>query len=542
MKKNIITSAFVLFAAALQAQDTYTNYTMTSTADVIGSARYVGMGGAMGALGADISAMSNNPASLGLFRKNDISITMGGVIQDAKPYEADNRGHYSFDQVGFVAAFPNMDRTSFINFGVNFQKKADYGHSIFVQNNSLNGLSQAAQLKGLYDFGKTFQGNENFRYSLPYQANNAYIYDVEVAGENGYHQIKSTGYNFNRHSFGNNYALDFSFAGSIKDRVYLGMTLGIDFLRYENSQRYVEFRDGSMGEVEDYDLLSNKYITGKGLNLKFGALVRPIEENPLRVGFAFETPTWYTLTQKDSHYSIASKWNYDGYDEVNNIYKYSYNGDGVYTNYDSPDDNFLDFNLHSPWKIRFSAASTVDTYLAWDIEYEYALYNNATVGYPREYHNNSASLSMTKDPGMTALTKDCINGIHNIRAGIEFKPLPEFAVRLGYNFWSKPMKDQARLDQTVDSKSLDFALGTDYTNLGATNMLTFGLGYRYQAFYADFAYKFRHQKGDFYAFDDSFQRQGGAGYNQFVYNGQSLRGEEVDLSRHTITFTLGFKF
>ena len=143
---------------------------------------------------------------------------------------------------------------------------------------------------------------------------------------------------------------------------------------------------------------------------------------------------------------------------------------------------------------------------------------------------------------MTALTKDCINGIHNIRAGIEFKPLPEFAVRLGYNFWSKPMKDQARLDQTVNSKSLDFALGTHYTNLGATNMLTFGLGYRYQAFYADFAYKFRHQKGDFYAFDDSFQRQGGAGYNQFVYNGQSLRGEEVDLSRHTITFTLGFKF
>lgn len=543
MKKYIFASALVLIASAAQAQDTYTNYTMTSTADVIGTARYVGMGGAMGALGADISAMTNNPASLGLFRKNDVSMTMGGVIQDARPYETDNRGHYSFDQVGFVAAFPNYENTSFVNFGLNLQKKADYGHSLFVKNSSLNGLSQAAQLKGLYTAGVNIANNNNFQYSLPYQANNAYIYDVEVAGQPGYHQIKSSGYDFNRLASGNLYGLDLGIAGGLHDRVYLGMDFGIDFLRYENSQRYVEYRDGALGEVEDYDVLSNKYVSGAGINLKFGAIVRPIEENPLRVGFAFETPTWYTLTQKRSYYSIASKWNYDGYNEITQVHNYSYNPDGVYSNFDSPDDNFLDFNIHSPWRLRLSLASTVNTFLAWDVEYEYALYNNATIGYPRRYNENGASLSMVKDPGMTALTKDCINGIHNFRAGVEFKPLPEFAVRLGYNFWSKPMKDGARLDQTVDSKALDFALGTDYTNLGAAHMLNFGLGYRYKAFYGDFAYKFRAQKGDFYAFDDALQRNGSAAeYGQFMDSGQSLRPEEVDFSRHTITFTLGFKF
>ena len=66
MKRYIYTLAIACFAGAAHAQDSYSNYTMTSNADVIGSARYVGMGGAMGALGADISAMSNNPASLGL--------------------------------------------------------------------------------------------------------------------------------------------------------------------------------------------------------------------------------------------------------------------------------------------------------------------------------------------------------------------------------------------------------------------------------------------------------------------------------------------
>ncbi|MBR4757760.1 MAG: hypothetical protein IK084_03020 [Bacteroidaceae bacterium] len=542
MKKYIFASALVLLSAVATAQDTYSNFTMTNTSDVFGTARYVGMGGAMGALGADISAMSNNPASLGLFRKNDISLTMGGIIQDAKPYSTDSRGRYSFDQVGFVASFPNYDGSSFLNFALNLQKKANYGHSLFVQDQNLNGLSQAAQLKGLFYNGLQYSGNENFQYSLPYEATNAYIFDLEIAGESGYHPIKSRAYEFNRYSSGQLYGLDLGLAGSIQDRVYLGFDFGFDFLKYENTQRYLESRDGSRGEVEDYDILSNKYVSGTGINLKFGALVRPIDENPLRIGFAFETPTWYVLTQKRSYFSIASKWE-SHYDEIKDFYNYTYNPDGVYTTYDSRDDNFLDFNIHSPWKVRASIASTVDKFLAWDVEYEYALYNNATIGYPRNYTNSGASMSMHKDPGMTALTKQNINGIHNIRAGLEFKALPEFSIRLGYNFWSKPMKDGARLDQTVDSKAVDFLLGTDYINLGATNMLSFGLGYRYKAFYADFAYKYRAQKGDFYAFDDTFQRTGSAAdYGQFMASGQSLRPTEVDFSRHTIAFTLGFKF
>lgn len=540
MKRYIFATALVLMGVATKAQDSYSNYTMTSNADVIGTARYVGMGGAMSALGAEISAMSNNPASLGLFRKNDISLTMGGVIQDATPYKADNRGHYSFDQIGFVAAFPNMDCSLFINFGLNFQKKADYGHSLFVQSNNLNGLSQAAQLKGLFAYGSSLN-LDGFDCTLPYRSCDAYIYDVEIAGQQGYQNIRSSDYEFNRYSSGNLYGLDLALAGSIKDRVYLGFDFGIDFLSYDNSQRYLETRNGANGEVEDYDILSNKHVSGTGINLKFGTIIRPMEENPLRVGFALETPTWFVLTQKNSYFSIASKWEYLGKDNAG-IHQYNYNDPGVYTPYDSPDDNLLDFNVHAPWKFRLSLGSTVASYLAWDIEYEYALFNNETMGYPRRYNNGGASLSMVKDPGMTALTKASINGIHNLRAGVEFKPIPEFAVRLGYNFWSKPMKDGARLDQTVDSKAVDFLLGTDYTNLGATNMLTFGLGYRYKMFYADFAYKYRAQKGDFYAFDDTFQRNGGADFNQFMGANQSLAPEKINLDRHSITFTLGFKF
>ena len=48
------------------------NYSQT---DLLGSAAYVGRGGAIGALGADFTAASYNPAGLGLFYSSQIAIT-----------------------------------------------------------------------------------------------------------------------------------------------------------------------------------------------------------------------------------------------------------------------------------------------------------------------------------------------------------------------------------------------------------------------------------------------------------------------------------
>ena len=76
MKKYLALGALFL-AASASAQNIYQNAEISSTSDVIGTSRYVSMGGAMGALGADISAIGNNPAAIGLFRKSDISLTAG---------------------------------------------------------------------------------------------------------------------------------------------------------------------------------------------------------------------------------------------------------------------------------------------------------------------------------------------------------------------------------------------------------------------------------------------------------------------------------
>ena len=536
MKKIIATTLTLAVAAtAMQAQDTYNNDRMTNTSDIIGTARYVGMGGAMGALGADISAISNNPAAIGLFRKNDLSISMGTQIQAAAPYDTDPRARYSFDQVGFVAAFRNDG--GFVNFGLNFQKKANYAHSLFASDNRLGGFTQAAQLAAIYGLYDNSNGtNSAPEGMLATQAYNAMIYDLP-----GNTHIASQGYDFNRLTKGNLYGLDLNLSGNMQDRWYLGMTFGIDFLRYNSEQRYVEYRDGSDGSVQDYDILSNQKVNGVGFNFKIGTIIRPIEDSPFRVGLAIETPTFYKLKQEDSYFSIASKWRYSHNDNQGNaVYDYL-DTPGDYNVIDSPDANYLEFNLRSPWKFRASIGSTYDKLIAWDIEYEYALNNQVKQGYPTASDGRNQSATMDFDRDMNRMTNNMMRGVHNLRAGIEVKPADQFAIRAGYNFYSSPTKTNARLDQTIDSYALEYALGTDYTNLSAANIFTFGLGYRGKTFYADLAYKYRMQTGDFYAFDDSFQSQGRT-EAQFDVTAGALQPTSVNLDRHSLTFTLGVRF
>jgi hypothetical protein len=66
-------------------------------------------------------------------------------------------------------------------------------------------------------------------------------------------------------------------------------------------------------------------------------------------------------------------------------------------------------------------------------------------------------------------------------------------------------------------------------NLSDTYIATFGLGYRYKWFYADLAYKYRHQTGEYYAFDS-------------FYSNVEKSPIPLDLSRHSITATLGVRF
>ena len=136
---------FMLFALtgmmplAMSAQETYQDTKFIDT-DLNGTARYVGMGGAMEALGADLSTANTNPAATGLFRHGTVSASASLLMQgDAGDYADKSKTHLSFDHVGFV--FSDKTSGGFVNYGASFTKSRNFNQIL----TAVGELSYASQ-------------------------------------------------------------------------------------------------------------------------------------------------------------------------------------------------------------------------------------------------------------------------------------------------------------------------------------------------------------------------------------------------------------
>lgn len=75
-KKLTLVALSLLVSMGMGAQTIYDVTKMTEK-DLNGTARFVGMGGAMGALGGDMSTIATNPAGIGIYRSNDVTASFG---------------------------------------------------------------------------------------------------------------------------------------------------------------------------------------------------------------------------------------------------------------------------------------------------------------------------------------------------------------------------------------------------------------------------------------------------------------------------------
>ena len=513
---------FLAVAFAAQAQDTYTNERITNnSSDVIGTARYVGMGGALGALGADISVISWNPAGIGFYRKNDIALTFGGTW--GKSYIAEeHRGKGTLDQIGFVYNIPtNSETCPYVNFSFNFQKKINFNHNYYADNNNLNELSQLDQLAELTEFDEGWQEN------LTGMALENGFFSTSSGNDYHYNKYGSSLSNlYTHHSEGALQSFDFNLSTNINNRAFLGLTVGVDNMRYRGWNFYAE---QDLDGKDKYYLNSDTHISGTGVNVKVGAIIRPFADSPFRFGFVVETPTWYRL-KNSTWFDMQRGYHYGGTctDEW---------------------ESYLKFNIRSPWKVRGSIGSTVGTSFAWDVDYEYAAYAGTSMGYPEFEDNWDGSTSgNVKDVAMNQLTRDNLRGTHTLRVGLEANATKNLAFRLGYNLSTSAYEKNISFDQYyLNSTAMDYSTNTSYMRMGNTNILTLGVGYRAKNFYIDLAYKIRNQKADFYAFDTNFANSDQDPIPQFVLDNPLLADRtidpvNVDLTRHAVTCTLGFKF
>ena len=106
---------------------------------IIGTARYVGMGGAMTAIGGDPSAVQDNPAGLGLYRRGEIMLTVDGTIDQTCQNDSRDvyqRARFALPQVSAVWAWGNPSKQRgmiYNNFMFSIQRLANYNRDVLVE-------------------------------------------------------------------------------------------------------------------------------------------------------------------------------------------------------------------------------------------------------------------------------------------------------------------------------------------------------------------------------------------------------------------------
>ncbi len=518
MKSKLIaiTACALLGMATAGAQNAYDAERLTST-ELNGTARFVGMGGAMGALGGDISVMGTNPAGIGIYRSNDVAATFGFNATSTKSAfngtsMSEDRTRASFDQIGFVWSnkIGNNTTLRYVNFGFNYHKSKNFNR-LFSAGGALNDFSQSWQLaQEMANVGLTgAEYDDILSVKNPYDK---YWNELPVLGIMGVMtgvvdwpvdiEKGPLGWNGHSNNFysdekGGIHEYDFNVAFNIEDRFYIGASLGVKDAKYSRYTSYTEELNDDNGAENGGYTLENFYdLTGTGVDFKLGVIVRPFEESPFRLGLAVHTPTWYELSE--SYNSTLSS----------DIFAFDSPYKQTLSDYLSPDYLNYDYRLITPWKFNVSAGTTLGGLVAVGAEYEYADYSSAKLQDIDGY-----------DLGGQAAVEEQLKGVHTFRVGLEARLAPAFSLRAGYNY------STAAFNKDSYNALATYSTQTDFNNTEARNTFTFGVGYRGSVVYADLAYKYDAYKSNFYAFDDI-----------------ELPATKVDNNRSQLLFTLGARF
>lgn len=550
MKKRIaIITAALAPAIGAFAQSAVTAYDIAQP-DLKGTARYMGMAGAFGALGGDLSAISQNPGGIGVYRSSDIGFTLDLDLQHTNSQAFG--GSYDMNQTKFLlnnigavltlklpsSTFPNF------NFGFTYNKGASfnrtYGGNInTLQNSMSNYIAGVANANDVTEGDVSYSDNINpydpgyGYYTAPWLCTlgyNSYLitpeYDPMSDRYNWYGlwadymdgtSTRGKG-SFVMQEKGGTNDFNIVLGGNISNVVYWGMNFDIVNVNYTLNSYWGEQLDnalvpadngGYVSTTADWNLNSLYHLWGTGFNYQLGFIVKPVQQ--LRFGFSFHTPTWYTLNE-----------------EFGGSVDYTY--DGTVTGSETANNGYLgatSYNLRTPWRLMASAAGVIGDKLIVSFDYEWANYGTMHFSEPSYYGGygydwdypwdwyyskpGSAPTVMTKGPVSydnyfnwndpygyeNQDVKNYYKSSNTFRIGVEFKPLSWLSLRAGYSNVSSPVKYEAQSNkETIYTPSLSPSYRFD----NKTNYVTCGLGFRYQHVYCDLAYVYKQMRSEYHAY------------------------------------------
>lgn len=522
-----ILSALVATLPVLAYSQTAIDAFQLSHSDLRGTARYMSMGGAFGALGGDLSTLNNNPGGIGLYRKSELGVTLNIEASSIKSAtsimtQSTSQTKVSVPNFGYVgAAWLGNDVMPYFTWGVSYGRIVNMNRRYKGQarmNGSL--YNYVAQYSDGYTSNQlSAEGTDNGGYSSPdyipwlsiLSYNGMAINPIgstsqyqgpwqnDMVDSNNNRVPSSTGiseFDVDEHGYVDEYAIDFG--GNIMNTVYWGMGFGITDIELTQNARYSENIKNAvimdptaeLGELEignaNTTLSNYKHIDGTGFNFKLGVIVRPI--NALRIGFAFHTPTYYNINQ-----SSGADLNYD--------YTF-FNPDGYNRNYSGTPNDYRSWKLRTPWRMQVSAAGIIGTSGIISMEYEYRPYQNMNLrsDYGDELTNYNQDI------------KTYYKAANILRFGAEYRILPQLSIRAGYVHESTPTGTAISNNEVTVYTSNPDDTGTNpaYALDNSTQYITCGLGYRYKNFSIDAAYVYKHRTSEYHSFtpNDAFDTAG----------------------------------
>lgn len=443
-----------------------------------GSARNMAIGGAMGSLGGDINALYVNPAGLGLYKTRELVLSPGVIFNSNKANfrgtdTKSNKSGFDLGTSGIVIGYNGRNSkwtSQAFSFGIS--QTANFNNFVSYKGQN-NQSSYSEQFAGqLQQSGLSLDealNTQAFAYGTA-PAIYTYLIDTFPNGAGGYNIkglpefLLEKGIALDQQKTietkGGIYELALGYAANMDDKFYIGGSLGIPIISYSRFTKYRE-SDPSGNADNNFDYFElNDYLTTKGfgVNGKLGVVFKP--EEAIRIGLAVHTPTFYTLTDKETTDLTSATENYTS-QAVRKVSSTQFTGDEGKTLYTAT----------SPWKAIFSGSYVIrevnDTrrqrgFITADIEY---------VGYPgsnfKADGENITSNDLQYYEDLKSVIKASYKSAFNYRLGGELK-FNTIMFRLGGAYYSNPYKDNA-----LQSHLAQVSGGLGYRNHGVFIDLTY---------------------------------------------------------------------
>ena len=485
--RALLLPAILFCSVGVYAQDIREAYNF-SNLTVQGSASSMGYGNALGSLGGDFSAVSVNPAALGIYGVSEVSITPSIRLSNASSSYAGtttvgNNGNFNINEFGLVFTHKNKGRHhghskwKEVSFALGMNRTADFNRGYTFQgNNNTSSASQAfesdANLNptGVAQYSNTLGAIGYNSYLLNQNANGQYITTVPFS--EGITQMKSM-----EESGGINEFV-MSLAGNYKNKLMLGITLGMPVINYQSNSTYTESSADNNATTNPTGFTSFNYnqsvnISGVGFDTKIGAIYK--FNNAFRIGLALHSPTFYSI----SDVSKTSLYVNNDSTGANAAYN------GVFLR------NSFDYNLITPWKGVLSATFTLKRLGFITADYEYVDYSSMRyAGFGGGIDQATGNSFQSEQDAVNQTIQKSYQGVSNFRIGAGFNVTKFFIVRIGAGYYGNAYTaygEANNLDYTTQRIDLNAGLGFHFkhffTDLGFVHSMYQGVEQPYSINY-----------------------------------------------------------